>query len=105
MVSAEEIGGIAIFAGLGASGAIFGSLIAFALGGFSDWTWPQAVGTGAAGSAGAAVGLIVVALILWFISTAWTVLAAAWGAFKLVSNRPIGESRVVSTSNSMRLDP
>lgn len=96
---------LAVVAGIGAGGAIFGSILAMALGGFSDWTWPEAVGSGAAGSAGAAVGLIILAMILWFASSAWTVLAALWGGLKLVRGRAMGQSRAVATAKPMRLDP
>jgi uncharacterized membrane protein len=87
----------AVIAFLTAGGFVFGALWSLLAAGSTDWGWDlQNALAGGGLSSGAAAGtLTLVGLLLWAISAVWTLIAAAWGALRLVSDRPMGQSRRV----------
>jgi uncharacterized membrane protein len=85
---------LALAAFVGAGGYVLGALWSMLAASGDDWGWTWQDGLAGVGvAAGATAGLLTLAgLLLWGLSAVWTLAAAVWGALRLVSDRPMGQS-------------
>ncbi len=85
---------LAVIAFLAAGGFAVGAVWGVIAPGFDGlmWSWPDTVKASAATAGLSAVSLTAAGLALLFAGSAWTVLASLWGGWRLVNDRPIGQS-------------